>query len=407
MTPLRRIPLAAAVAAALIVLPLALPTAPLLLLPAGAPARAGESAGETPASAPSQITRARALLAVAAERLDDARAGADRLAALGQAVRAQEAALAALRTGLRELAAAERAATGRLSDRGEALGRLLAALQSIARAPRSALLAVRGGPVEAHRAAMLMAAVTPELQRRATALERDLDALRALRRIQAEARTEARTALAGLQELRAATAEAMGRRDRAGLASRSDLVRQARAAARRARDLDGLAAGLKAAGLDHPAGAPFAAAKGSLPPPVAGKLAARFGAPDPWGRPGRGWTFDTADYAQVTAPWDATVRYAGPLIDYGTVVVLEPQAGYLVVLAGLGRAGRETGETVLAGERLGDMGGAVPTSEQFLLDAAAGGGQIRQKALYVEIRRSGEPVDPADWFDLTASEAIR
>lgn len=359
------------------------------------------------AEASRQIARARALLAQAAGMLGDAREGEARLAALGQAVRAQEMALAALRTGLRELAVAERAATMGLQDRADSLGRLLAALQSISRAPRSALLAVRGGPVEAHRAAMLLASVTPELERRATALEQDIAALRALRRTQAEARTEARTALAGLQELRAATTEAMGRRNRAGLASRSDLRRQARAAAERARDLDGLAAGLKAAGLDHAAGATFAAAKGHLPPPVAGKLAARFGAPDPWGRPGRGWTFETADFAQVTAPWDATVRYAGPLIDYGEVMVLEPQAGYLVVLAGLGQVGREAGETVLAGEQLGGMGGPVPTSEQFLLDAAAGGGQIRRKALYVEIRRSGEPLDPANWFDLTASEAIR
>jgi septal ring factor EnvC (AmiA/AmiB activator) len=101
------------------------------------------------------------------------------------------------------------------------------------------------------------------------------------------------------------------------------------------------------------------------------------------------------------------VRYAGPLIDYGQVVVLEPGPDYLVVLAGLGQTGREAGETVLAGERLGDMGGPPPTVEQFLLDAAAEDGQIRRKTLYVEIRRSGEPLDPANWFDPTASEAIR
>jgi hypothetical protein len=53
------------------------------------------------------------------------------------------------------------------------------------------------------------------------------------------------------------------------------------------------------------------------------------------------------------------------------------------------------------------MGGPPPTVEQFLLDAAAEDGQIRRKTLYVEIRRSGEPLDPANWFDPTASEAIR
>jgi septal ring factor EnvC (AmiA/AmiB activator) len=378
-----------------------------LLAAAAAAALAAPFALPAEPSATDQIARARALLARADEALRGAREDETRLAALGQAVSAQEAALAALRAGLRGLARAERDATGRLDAQFEPLGRLLSALQSLARAPRSALLAVRGGPLEASRAAMLMAALAPELDRRAAALERDIAALRTLRRAQEEARGDAGAALAGLQELRAATTEALGRRNRAGLASRSDLRRQASAAAAHARDLGGLAAGLKAAGLDRPPGAAFADAKGTLPPPVAGRVAARFGAPDPWGRPGRGWSFEAADFAQVTAPWDATVRYAGPLIDYGQVVVLEPGPDYLVVLAGLGQTGREAGETVLAGERLGDMGGPPPTVEQFLLDAAAEDGQIRRKTLYVEIRRSGEPLDPANWFDPTASEAIR
>ena len=355
----------------------------------------------SPADSTDQIARARALLAEASRALRAARGDDTRLAALGHAVTAHEAALSALRAGLRAMAATERAMTGEIDAEAGKLRRTLAALQSLSRAPASALLAVRGGPLEATRAAMLMAAIAPELDRRVAALDQRLQALQALRDRQQEARTETRTTLAALQELRAETAEALGRRDRSGLVARTELRRQAHAAAASARDLDGLATALRDADMAS------AAAFSPAPLPVAGRVIARFGEPDPWGRPGHGWSIEAPAFAQVTAPWDATVRYAGPLIDYGQVVVLEPEPGYLVVIAGLAHVDRSAGEAVLAGEKLGDLGGPLPTGDEILLEQAAEASQIRQETLYLEIRRSGTPLDPADWFDATGSEASR
>ena len=348
-----------------------------------------------------QLDRARALLATASAALRAARDDDTRLAALGRAVTAHEAALSALRAGLRAMAAAERGMTGRIDAEAVKLQYLLTALQSLSRAPASALLAARGGPLEATRAAMLIAGITPELNQRVAALDQLLTELKSLRSRQEEARNDARGALATLQDLRAKTTEALGGRDRSELISRSELRSQAKAAAARARDLDGLAAALRSAGVQP--GAAFTTA----PLPVAGQVSARFGEPDPWGRPGQGWSIVAPAFAQVTAPWDATVRYAGPLIDYRQVVVLEPEAGYLVVIAGLAHTDRTAGEAVLAGEKLGDLGGPLPTTDEFLLDQTVAGGQIRQETLYLEIRRSGKPLDPADWFDTTGSEAIR
>ncbi len=220
-----------------------------------------------------------------------------------------------------------------------------------------------------------------------------------------------RDTLATLQELRAETADALGRRDRSGLVTRPELRRQAAAAAARARDLDGLATALRDLSLRdlglRDAGIKPGAAISPAPLPVAGRVSARFGEPDPWDRPGHGWSIEAPAFAQVTAPWDATVRYAGPLIDYGQVVVLEPEPGYLVVIAGLAHVDRIAGETVLAGEKLGDLGGPLLTGDEILLEQAAGAGQIRQETFYLEIRRSGKPLDPADRFDATGSEAIR
>jgi septal ring factor EnvC (AmiA/AmiB activator) len=348
-----------------------------------------------------QIAKARRLLSKASAEMRDARDDETRLAALGRAVTAHEAALSSLRAGLRAMATAERGMNGEIDTEAIKLQNLLVALQSLSRAPPSALLAARGGPVEATRAAMLMAGIAPELNRQVLALNQRLDALKSLRHRQEEARTEARGALATLQELRAKTTEALGRRDHANMVPRSELRRLAEQAAARARDLDGLTAALRDAGVEP--GTAFSIA----PLPVAGRVSARFGEPDPWGRPGHGWSIEAPAFAQVTAPWDATVRYAGPLIDYRQVVVLEPEAGYLVVIAGLAHIDRTAGEAVLAGEKLGDLGGSLPTSDEFLLDQTAEGGQIRQETLYLEIRRSGEALDPADWFDATGSEAIR
>jgi septal ring factor EnvC (AmiA/AmiB activator) len=354
-----------------------------------------------PAQSADPIDRARALLAEASAALRDARAEETRLAALGRAVTAHEAALAALRGGLRNMAATEQRMTGLIETEAGKLDRLLAALQSLSRAPSSVLIATPGGPLDATRAAMLMAGITPELNRRVAVLDDRLQALRDLRTRQETARNEARGALAALQELRARTADALGRRDRAGLAARSELRQQSGGAAQRARDLDGLAkalrdAELRATGITRPA-----------PLPVAGRISARFGEADPWGRPGHGWTIEAPAFAQVTAPWDATLRFAGPLTDYRQVVVLEPEAGYLLVLAGLGNVDRSAGEAVLAGEKLGDLGGALPTGDEFLLEDADRAGHITLERLYLEVRRLGEPLDPADWFDGNGSEAIQ
>jgi len=360
-----------------------------------------------------QIAEARALLARAGAALRAADLEDARRDAIGLAITAHETALSALRAALRATAVAERARTAEIDAEAETLRRLLGGLESLSRAPASALLAVRGGPLQATRAAMLLGAVAPEIDRRVAALNGQFRALEALRARQEGLRQDARTALAGLQELRAATAEALGRRDRAGLADRATLTAQARAAAARARDLDGLAAVLAAAppqararagaGLP-PAALPVA---GEVTGEVTGEVVAGFGAPDPWGRPGHGWSIAAPAFAQVTAPWDATVRYAGPLIDYGQVVVLEPAPDYLLVIAGMARLDCRAGEAVLAGERLGDLGGALPTDEEFLREAASEGMQIGRKTIYLEIRRSGTPLDPKDLFDPMRSEASR
>lgn len=361
----------------------------------------GSSSAQSPVYP--NIDRARAALAVAQEQLDSATNGTAQLAALGKAVTAHELALAAFRDGLRLMATRESRIRNAIAEDRARLEDLIAALQSLGLAPRSALLAFPGGPVGAARGASLMAEISPVLSERIEVLRERLGLLQRLRSSQDVARIEARGALASLQELRGRTTEALRRNRRKGLATRSELAEQTAAIAAQAGSIDALAKTLATAAESDPSVLlTFEEARGFVQPPVAGRKTADFGDPDPWGRDGFGLTITAPAFAQVSAPWDGTIRYAGPLIDYGTVVVLEPQQDILIVMAGLATVDRLVGETVLAGERLGGLGGPIPASEEFLLEASTDRDQISEEMLYIELRQNGSVIDPADWFDFTA-----
>ena len=102
----------------------------------------------------------------------------------------------------------------------------------------------------------------------------------------------------------------------------------------------------------------------------------------------------------VTSPWSATIRYLGAFLDYGNVIILEPRAGYLIVLAGLGQVYGEVGQILAAGDPIGLMRGTDPSAGDFLVEASQGSGEIRQETLYIEIRQDREAVDPGAWFAL-------
>ncbi|PKP63131.1 MAG: hypothetical protein CVT86_06010, partial [Alphaproteobacteria bacterium HGW-Alphaproteobacteria-8] len=132
-----------------------------------------------------------------------------------------------------------------------------------------------------------------------------------------------------------------------------------------------------------------------FPAPVAGRPAAK-------GAVGAIAALQAPAYSIVRAPMTATVRYAGRAGGDGLTAVLEPQTGVLIVLRGLATIDRDVGETLVAGEALGAMGGPQRAGEEFLIDASAANGTIPAETLYIEVMRGGEPDDPAVWFALTA-----
>jgi len=103
--------------------------------------------------------------------------------------------------------------------------------------------------------------------------------------------------------------------------------------------------------------------------------------------------------AQVTAPSDGWVVYAGPFRSYGQLLILNAGGGYHVLLAGMERISVDLGQFVLTGEPVAVMGGG-PQS------AAAVATGSSQPVLYIEFRKDGTPVDPTPWW-ASDSEKVR
>jgi septal ring factor EnvC (AmiA/AmiB activator) len=337
-------------------------------------------------------------LDAAAESLEAARGRRDRVAALTETVRAYEDGLAALRAGLRAAIRHERALTAAFEARSEEVSRLLGVLASIERAPAPLLLLHPAGPLGTARSGLVLAEITPALQREAEMLRRDLAEITALREVQSAAEARLAAARNGVQQARTALSQA--------IADRTDLPppyvgdpEGMRALLQAADTLAAFADGLGAlAAPDAPAGG-LAPARGALPLPVIGTILRGFEEADAAGVARPGLVVATRPGALVTAPMAATIRYVGPLLDYGNVMILEPEADTLMVLAGLGALYGEAGQVVERGDPLGLMGGpterAVPDASPALPSGAS-----LSETLYIEIRVGTRPANPADWFAL-------
>jgi septal ring factor EnvC (AmiA/AmiB activator) len=118
-------------------------------------------------------------------------------------------------------------------------------------------------------------------------------------------------------------------------------------------------------------GLPGALSRNSLLEPVVGALETGSS----------GLSYATKPGAQVIAPADGKVLYAGPYHKNGQVLILEITTGYDAVLAGLGRVTVKPNDQLLAGEPVGMMP-ADPVDNR----------------LYFEVRHGGHGLSPAPWL---------
>ena len=124
----------------------------------------------------------------------------------------------------------------------------------------------------------------------------------------------------------------------------------------------------------------FEKSLGSLPLPARGRIVEGYGQPLPSGMKTKGITMQTRPGAQVIAPFDGVVLFAGPFKGYGNLLIIEHGDGYHSLLSGLERLDVGVGQNVLTGEPVGIMSTEGP------------------QKLYIEFRKEGQPVNPGSWF---------
>ena len=356
--------------------------------------------GEAARAASEQLQTATALL-------DSAEGARDRVRALTQTVRAYEAGLAAMRDGLRQTATREAQLGRQLQAREGEIAQLLGVLLTIEIAPAPVLLLHPAGPQGSARAAMMLAEVTPGLTAKAAALKVDLEEMQVLRQLRHAASHTLETGLAGVQQARARLSKAVA--DRTDLPRRftEDPVRTAILLSS-TDTLDAFADGLADIASGEIAGtsADITLLKGQIPLPVQGIILHRAGEADAAGIKRAGIILATRPRALVTTPTAATIRYQGPLLNLGNVVILEPQPGTLFILSGLAEVYGETGQVIPEGSPVGLMGGVIGKSEPnngqqsaaFVSLSGEGTGTNRSETLYIEVREGESPVDPETWF---------
>ncbi|MDA0923773.1 MAG: peptidoglycan DD-metalloendopeptidase family protein [Proteobacteria bacterium] len=356
------------------------------------PVRAEVDAGQTAAQAAEMLEQAGFALL-------EAQGARDRVEALTQTVRAYEEGLLALREGMRQAALRERTILMAFEAERDRLSRLLGVLQSIEAAPAPVVLMHPEGPLGTARVGMILSEVTPAVATQARALRAQLEELAALRAVQDTALGDLSDALERTQDARTQLSQAIAERRMLPENFLSDDIAMNQLIDS-VDSLDTLAALLAQspppASLDLP---DFTTARGALPLPVLGTQLRAFGEADAAGVARPGLVYATRAGALVTAPWPASVRYAGPLLDYGNVIILEPEAGYLLILAGLDTVYVNTGAFIPAVGPLGLMpGGAQSDTKDLIVATVQGSGAALSETLYMELRENGVPVDPAEWF---------
>lgn len=122
---------------------------------------------------------------------------------------------------------------------------------------------------------------------------------------------------------------------------------------------------------------------GGLGWPLSGNLLARYGGKLPDGRTSSGVLIGAAAGSTVTAVADGTVVFSDWMTGYGMILIVDHGNGYMSLYAHNDTLLRDAGGTVKKGDPVAKVGNS--------------GGQ-GVTALYFELRRNGQPVDPSSWL---------
>jgi len=117
--------------------------------------------------------------------------------------------------------------------------------------------------------------------------------------------------------------------------------------------------------------------------PLSGSLLAGFGGRMPDGRASSGLLIAAGAGTPVRAVADGKVVFAEWMTGYGLILIVDHGNGYLSLYAHNESLLKDAGDTVKRGDAVARVGNS---------------GGLEQSALYFELRRNGQPVDPGSWL---------
>ena len=344
--------------------------------------------------------RANGLEAKAAVAQNQSEKALAQSAAIASRIQSAEADIAASEARIRLIEKLRASQRARLAAKQEPAVRLLAALQMMARRPPALALVQPGSTLDLVHTRAVLASILPVLQTRTAALRDDIEAGRRLR----EDADRAAAALAASRERlgsqRAAlvrqasehrriaqrfTSSAMIEQDRAiamGEKARDivDLIGQLGEAAEQRQQLETLPGPILRPQLPGaPRALPVETAKAlnnrlAYRLPVAGRIVSGLGEVSGSGVRARGLTIATRPSAQVIAPNDGRIVFAGPYRSFGRIVIIDHGAGWTTLITSLATLDVAVGDTVLQGSPIGRAGTEEPK-------------------ITVELRRGNRPID--------------
>jgi murein hydrolase activator len=342
-----------------------------------------------------------------------------KLIGIAKQVQTQEAAVGAAEANVLKLRKEEITIRADLAEKQDVLSQLLAGLQRLEQNPPPALIVEPRDVLSALRGAMMFGSIVPELRGEAEALSRKLVRLEKIRGEVELEKIALNNSMVDLKTSQIDLGQLILQKKQLVFDSAGKLESEKKRAAElasKAKSLKQLVTELTAARLKEEAEKSkqasaleaerkrqaeallkppmvFSASLGRLDYPAQGQILKRYGDDDGLGSSLRGMAVATQKSAQITAPVDGKVEFAGPFRSYGQLLILDPGEGYLVLLAGMTKISAEMGQTIRAGEPLGNMGDG-PSSVTLLGDQV----QEARPVLYVEFRKNGEAIDSAPWW---------
>jgi len=309
------------------------------------------------------------------------------------AVRDHEYILQAVDEKIRNLEQEKASLEEGLSRDYASMGELVLILTRIRRTPPESLIVRPGAPLEAAQTATLLRGALGTIQKRAAALNENLERLATLNKDLNEQRRQAMEQKSSLQARYKEISALSARRDKIYKDLNSDYRKTEARLTRLSQEAQSMRDLMSRIEDDErtknaaPARVRKAAAAKNLPDPgkarlpATGKITVAFGRKDAIGAASEGITIESQPRALAVAPLGGTVRYAGEFKNYGQIAIIEHKKGYHSLIARMDKVDVRPGQQLSAGEPVGR-----------LPSASSRGGP---PTLYYELRYKGKPVDPA------------